>query len=159
MYFGEDRSDVHFRLVPTLYTSVVAAIGAAVALATLPASPLLAGGAAVVTVAHVVKDVGSLFNRLNAQEAAVVGALSEAIVERRKTDPKAWDASAAQIEAVIRPRDLRLHDSGCLNRYAKNSPQLFPLPPSNFPNPTGRYFQPRRVRGCIIVSSTHMGSC
>jgi hypothetical protein len=27
-------------------------------------------------------------------------------------------------------RSYRLHDSGRLNRYAKNSPQLFPLPPS-----------------------------
>ncbi|MGE3738522.1 MAG: hypothetical protein AB7I59_03335 [Geminicoccaceae bacterium] len=97
-------TNVHFRLAPTLYTAFTAVLGVAVTLGTVPVNPVLAGAAATLTMANVIKDIGGLFNRLNAQEAAVVGALAEAIERRRQTDPKARDATAAQVESVFRER-------------------------------------------------------
>jgi hypothetical protein len=64
--------NVHFRLAPTLYTAFITTIGVTVALATLPANPMVAGGAAGLAVVKAIKDVAQLFNKLNAQEVAVV---------------------------------------------------------------------------------------
>jgi hypothetical protein len=97
--------NVHFRLVPTLYSAFVATLGVIVTIGTAPINPVIAGVAGTLTGAQIIKDIGEKFSRLNAQEAAVYGALSRAIKERRQRDPKARDATAQDVEAEIRPAD------------------------------------------------------
>jgi hypothetical protein len=60
--------NVHFRLVPTLYTAVIATLGTAVTIGTLPTNPLLGVATGVLTAAQVIKDIGNQFNHLNAQK-------------------------------------------------------------------------------------------
>ena len=97
--------NVHFQLVPTLYSAFVATLGVIVTIGTAPINPVIAGVAGTLTGAQIIKDIGEKFSRLNAQEAAVYGALSRAIKKRRQRDPKARDATAQDVEAEIRPVD------------------------------------------------------
>lgn len=94
--------NVHFRLVPTLYAAAITTIGVAVAIATLPVNPLIAAGTGVLTVANAIEKVTKLFKKLSAQEIAVVNALCSAINKRRKSDPKAKDATAKQVTAAFK---------------------------------------------------------
>ncbi len=84
---------------------LLAALGTTVTIATLPVNPLIAIGTGALTAAQVIKELGGQFSRLNAQEAAVFGALNETIANLRKTDPKVRDATAAQVEGTIKSRD------------------------------------------------------
>ncbi len=100
--------NVHFRLMPTLYTAFVATLGIGITLATLPVSPVIAGASAVYTAAQVIKDIAEKFHHLNAQGIQVMGALSQTIKNRRKTDPAARDARLQDVEAQIRQTDPNL---------------------------------------------------
>jgi hypothetical protein len=99
--------NVHFRLLPSLYTAFVATLGAGITLATLPVNPLVAIGSGAYTAAQVIKEVGEKFHHLNAVEVAVFSALSQTVKDRQNVDSTVRDAKLEDVQAHIRDPNVR----------------------------------------------------